>query len=62
MATTSTQTGPSGATLATQVLKSKHRVRRVISYVDYKATQLEDLPRLLESSDDNNESTNDLRS
>ena len=53
LATTSTQTGPSGASLAAKVLTpSKHRVKRAVSYAEYKAFRLEDPLRLLESSDE----------
>ena len=53
LSTTATQTGPAGSLLATRVLTpSKHRVKRTVSYAEYKAVRLEDPLRLLESSDD----------
>ena len=52
----------SEASLATRALTpSKHCIKRVVSYAEYKAARLEDQLRLLESSDDN-ESGNDPRS
>ena len=53
LSTTSTQTGPSGASQATRVLTpSKHRLKRAVSYSEYKAARLENPLQLLESSDE----------
>ena len=53
LATTATQTGPTGSSLATRVLTpSKHRAKRSVTYAEYKAVRLTDPLRLLESSED----------
>ena len=52
LTTTTAQTRPAGAMLATRVLTpSKNRVKRVTSYVAYNAAKMEDQLRLLESSE-----------
>ena len=62
LATTSTQTGPAGATLATRVLTlTKHRAKRVNPYLAYRTANIEDPLGLLESNDDNDKSGNDPR-